>query len=215
MKKIVGLTCLLILLAACQSALGPAETALPASTNTVFVPTQSALPATTTATQKPTPAATSTPEPSLNPQQWQEWPVIPQKISPKTLAIYQKGQELGENPQAFSKIGDCESTPAWFMGAFDGNPSDYSLGPYTELAAVIQAFHGSFGRTSLASGRGFSSVNALTALWADQKVCEKNETPLACEVRLNRPSFALIMLGTNDIYHQDVFEKTCGRSWIS
>ncbi len=93
------------------------------------------------------------------------------------------------------------------MGPFDGKPADYSLGTFTNLQPVIQAFHGSYGRTSLAAGRGFSAANALTSLWADRKTCLANETPLACEVRVNRPSFALVMLGTNDVYHQDTFEK--------
>jgi len=160
-------------------------------------------------TQLPTTGvtATATADTRPAPQDWQEWPVVPEKISQRTLGIYQKGQELGNNPQAFSKIGDCESTPTWFMGAFDGKPEDYSLGTYTYLQAVIEYFHGSYGRTSLAAGRGFTSANALASLWADRKVCEANETPLACEVRVNRPAFALIMLGTNDVYHQDVFEK--------
>jgi len=198
---------LFVLLTACQKAEKPAGTPLPTNTERVipFTPTPPPSP-TASPTEAPTLVASSTSDTRLPPERWEEWPVIPEKISPSTIAIYQKGQELGNNPRAFSKIGDCESTPTWFMGPFDGKPSDYSLGAYTNLQSVIEAFQGSYGRTSLAAGRGFSSANALTALWADRKVCEANETPLACEVRLNRPSFALIMLGTNDVYHQDTFE---------
>ncbi len=132
--------------------------------------------------------------------------MVPETVSAKARGIYEKGVALGNNPHAFSKIGDCESTPTWFMGPFDGKSTDYSLGQYTSLEAVISAFHGSYGRTSLAAGRGFTTANALASLWADRTACEANETPLACEVRVNRPVFAFVMLGTNDVYHQDTFE---------
>ncbi|PJH76269.1 MAG: hypothetical protein CO064_02140, partial [Anaerolineae bacterium CG_4_9_14_0_8_um_filter_58_9] len=31
--------------------------------------------------------------------------------------------------------------------------------------------------------------------------------PLACEVRIQRPAFALVMLGTNDVNRQATFDK--------
>lgn len=133
-------------------------------------------------------------------------PVAPSEVSNQTRAIYQHGQELGNNPNAFSKIGDCDSTPTWFLGDFDLGPRYYSLGTYDYLLPVINAFQGSFGRTSIAVQRGFNTASVLTTLWSDPKQCGKNETPLACEVRLQRPSFAFITLGTNDIYRQDKFE---------
>jgi len=131
---------------------------------------------------------------------------VPENVSSLVIEIYRRGQEVGNSPSAFSKIGDCEATPSWFLGAFDGSPGEYSLGSYPDLQAVISQFQGSFARTSLASGRGFTAANALAPLWADQSQCEANETPLACEVRLHRPSFAFVMLGTNDVYHQETFD---------
>ena len=205
MKRLV-LLLFLLGLSACQNANQPAATPTPVDTPVPSTPTAAASP-TVLPSATPTVPASSTQDTRLPPERWQEWPVIPDQISPRTVAIYQAGLSLGNDPHAFSKIGDCESTPTWFMGPFDGKPTDYSLGAYTYLQPVIVAFHGSFGRTSLAAGRGFSAANALAALWADRKVCEPTETPLACEVRLQRPSFALIMLGTNDVYHQDTFEK--------
>jgi hypothetical protein len=197
---------LFALLAACEAVPKPSETPVPsaAAVMTSLTPTSSP---TIVPTETQAPPASSTADTRLPPERWQEWPVIPERVSARTSAIYQRGQELGNNPAAFSKIGDCESTPTWFLGAFDGKPSDYSLGKYADLQAVIEAFHGSYGRTSLAAGRGFSSANALASLWADRTACEANETPLACELRVNRPAFALIMLGTNDVYHQDTFES--------
>jgi hypothetical protein len=196
----------LLILAGCTRPLP--ETATVAATPSIEVTVPQA---TETYPEVPSPSATlaasPTPDNRMAAEEWQEWPVIPAEVSARTTAIYNQGQKLGNNPNAFSKIGDCESTPSWFLGAFDGKTEEYSLGQYSYLQKVIEAFHGSFGRTSLAAGKGFSSANTLTAIWADPKACEKGESPLACEVRVNRPSFALVMLGTNDVYHQDVFER--------
>ncbi len=195
--------CFLIsLLAACSNL--PVENAAPLAPSPTSTSVTTTLPP-PTVTSTPLPA-TSTPDPRLPPEDWQEWPVVPETVSARVMEIYQQGLELGNNSQAYSKIGDCESTPAWFLGAFDGKPEEYSLGEYAYLQEVIDYFHGSHGRTSLAAGRGYSTANVLSPLWADRTFCGTNETPLACEIRLHRPSFALVTLGSNDIYHQDAFE---------
>lgn len=132
-------------------------------------------------------------------------PVIP-VIGKAPRQIYQRGLELGNRPEAFSKIGDCGSTPSWFLGDFDRGPKYYRLGPYTDLQAVIDTYQGSFSRTSLAAKSGFNASSVFAPLWADRNKCQANESPLACEYRTNRPSLALIMLGTNDVWHLDTFE---------
>ena len=38
----------------------------------------------------------------------------------------------------------------------------------------------------------------MNPLWADHSACQPDESSLACEVRIWRPSLALVMLGTND-----------------
>jgi hypothetical protein len=136
--------------------------------------------------------------------------VVP-AVSPRVREIYQRGLELGNNPRAFSKVGDCGSTPAWFLGDFDRGPRYYSLGVYQSLAEVIQEFQGSFARTSLAAKSGFNASSVFAPLWANRKFCESNETPLACEYRLHRPAFAFITLGTNDRWHMDTFEAQMRR----
>lgn len=143
--------------------------------------------------------------PESDEQSWKLLPVIPE-ISPKTVSIYERGIELGNNPRAFSKIGDCGSTPAWFLGDFDRGPRFYKLGEYEELDEVIQAFQGSFSRTSLAAKSGFNASSILSPLWANPDQCLPNETPLACEYRTHRPIAAFIMLGSNDVYHPKEFE---------
>jgi len=147
----------------------------------------------------------SSPPRTLEGDEWQSLPVIPE-VSARAREIYRRGLELGRNPHAFSKVGDCGSTPAWFLGDFDRGPRFYDLGEYTGLEEVIAYFQGSFGRTSLAAKAGFSTSSLLAPLWADRSQCEANETPLACEYRLHNPAFALITLGTNDVWHADSFE---------
>lgn len=187
------------------------------ATATIPVKTATLPPVTLTA---PTPQATTTiepilpasptipvtpPTPTMDPGDWVSIPVIP-VLSDRALEIYQRGIEIGNNPHAFSKVGDCGSTPAWFLGDFDRGPKYYRLGEYQYLEPAIEFFAGSFERTSLAAKSGFNASSVLTTLWANRSYCNSNETPLACEYRLHKPIMALIMLGTNDIYHQDTFE---------
>ena len=101
-------------------------------------------------TPSTTPAPTATSRPKRPPQYWSTLPIVPE-ISDTTVEIFRRGLELGNNPNAFSKIGDCGSTPAWFLGDFDLGPEFFDLGDYQHLDPVIQNFQGSFGRTSLAA----------------------------------------------------------------
>jgi hypothetical protein len=144
--------------------------------------------------------------PTLGPEDWKNLPIVP-AISTTAVQIYRHGLELGENPRAFSKVGDCGSTPSWFLGDFDRGPRYYDLGSYTDLEAVIQQYQGSFGRTSLAARSGFNASSVFAPIWADRTQCTADETPLACEYRVHHPSVSLITLGTNDVWHQDTFES--------
>lgn len=120
-------------------------------------------------------------------------PVLP-TISQTARDIYQRGLALGNNPNAFSKIGDCQAVTPYFLAAFDyGN---YALGPYAGLQATIDQFSGSWARESIATNRGFNVATVFVPLWADPQRCLRNESPLACELRLNRPSFAIISMET-------------------
>ena len=177
------------------------KTEIPSPTVTEALPTKTGL---VEPSSTPTPTGTSTRTP-LPPDGWMSLPAIP-SISNTARMIYQRGLELGNNPNAFSKIGDCGSTPTWFLGDFDAGPEYYRLGDYQYLADVILQFQGSFGRMSIASRPGFSSSSALSQLWADPKKCQSGETPLTCEYRINHPIMAFIMLGSNDLWHQETFE---------
>ncbi len=138
---------------------------------------------------------------------WKGLPVIPQ-VSKNVKSIYQRGLELNNNPNAYSKIGDCGSTPAWFLGDFDRGPEYYNLGEYTNLLEVIQEFNGSHERVSLGARAGFNAPSLFVSLWSDIEHCQPDEGPLECEYRVNRPVMAFIMLGANDIWHPDEFEPS-------
>jgi hypothetical protein len=181
-------------------------TALPSAT---LKPTQTPLPATAvpsaTSTAAPTQTVPPAPTATNAPGWWHDLPVVP-TLSERARQIYQAGLAKGNNPRAFAKAGDCETITDWFLVDFDRGPRFYGLGPYTDLQTTIDYFQGSFSRNSVAARRGFNAAALLTPFWADSTVCKPNETPLGCEFRLMRPSFVLIMVGTNDVAHKADFE---------
>src|SRR4030043_625494 len=129
---------------------------------------------------------------ALSPTDWMSLPILPM-VSQTARQIYQRGVDLGNDPHAFSKIGDCQSIPTYFLSYFD-MPDFYDLGEYTALQQTIDWYAGSFSRTSLAAKGGFNAAAILSPLRADPKQCNPNENPIACEFRLNRPSITIISL---------------------
>lgn len=151
-------------------------------------------------------AASRTLTPGFDPTKWQNLPVLPE-LSPHARSVLRDGIALGHNPQAFSKIGDCESQTTWFLGDFDLDEQYYSLGQYEEeLAPVIAYYRGSFNRLSMAAKPGFTAASLLSPIWADREVCQKGESPLECEYRQHRPIMAFILIGTNDASNPKTFE---------
>jgi hypothetical protein len=138
---------------------------------------------------------TPTPDTRLAPEQWQEWPVLP-VLSARARALYQAGLQQGNNPRAFSKIGDCQNINSHFLAAFD-DPQLYKLGgKFENLLPAIQQFSGMFKRESAAVRNGFNVAAVLSPIQADPAVCKSGETPVTCELRLNRPAFVLISMET-------------------
>ncbi len=122
-------------------------------------------------------------------------PVLP-TVSLRARAIYKLGLSLGNNPRAFSKIGDCNSVAPFFLAPFD--KGQYSLGStYAYLQTTIDNFAGSFNRDGAAAHIGLNVDSIVDPDWADPRLCQDGETPLACEVRIQKPSIAFVSLGTN------------------
>jgi hypothetical protein len=122
-------------------------------------------------------------------------------VSARAREIYQKGLTLGNDPHAFAKVGDCNSTTPHFLAAFDA-PADYRLGTqYAYLQETITQFAASFARESQAVHIGYTAYDLGQPEWANPNFCSAGETPLQCEYRLQRPSIAIVALGTNDYGH--------------
>jgi hypothetical protein len=149
---------------------------------------------------------TASPSQTLSCDDWQSWPVIP-SVSNTARDLYQRGEAGGNNPRAFSKIGDGEISTEWFFTAFDLGEDYYDLGPYQNLRSVIEHFAGSFGRIGMAARRGFNTDRILDPTLSDSTNCESSESPLACELRLHQPAFAILSLGTNQVWQPEEFEK--------
>jgi LysM repeat protein len=128
---------------------------------------------------------------------------------PGLREIYLRGQALGNNPRAFSKIGDCNSEAPFFLAKFDEGL--YELGPYAYLQPLLDHFAGSFARQSLAVWTGNHAWAVFDPTWANPAFCESGEMPIECEFRLNRPSVILVRLGTNEVGTPRLFEDNLRR----
>jgi hypothetical protein len=135
------------------------------------------------------------PKPHLAPGEWMELPIVP-TVTTTARRIYQQGLRHGNDPHAFSKVGDCQNVPSLFLGVFD-DPGAYRLRPEDlDLQATIDWYSGSFSRDSLAVRGGFNAASVLSPVWADVDACERDENPLECELRLHKPSVVIINLET-------------------
>jgi len=124
------------------------------------------------------------------------------------LEIYARGQAMGRNPRAFSKLGDSTIENPHFLTRFDNwKGFDYNLGEYAYLQGVIDYYAGSFIRQGAAVRRGMHSWTVFDTQWADKAQCQPAEPPLTCEFRIHNPSILLIRLGANDVGVPQAFEN--------
>jgi len=143
-------------------------------------------------------SSTSTPQFSNSPiLNWKDMPIIPTNIDPSLQKIYERGLSLGNDPHAFSLFGDCQARPAEFFGVFETDESLYqSLSP--DLQETVDNFRGSFNRESPTAQDGTTPGALLWIQWHQGKYdCTFAETPVECELRIHRPSFVIIQIGTH------------------
>lgn len=103
---------------------------------------------------------------------------------------------MGNDPNRFSVIGDCQNVSSYFLAVFE-KPGEFSLGEeYADLQPTIDYYQGSFSRTSLAVKGGFNVAAILSPLRADPSSCNQNESPLDCELRVWKPSVVFVSMET-------------------
>jgi hypothetical protein len=123
--------------------------------------------------------------------------VIPETIDASLQKVYERGLALGNNPYAFSIFGDCQSRPIDFFGVFETDVAVIeNLSP--ELREVVDHFGGSFSRESPTAQDGTTPGSLLWTQWhRGEYGCTFAETPVQCELRVHRPSFVIIQVGTH------------------
>jgi hypothetical protein len=147
-------------------------------------------------------APTTTPRllfdtPSSNPSAWKDLPVIPAEIDPSLSNVYERGLRLGNDPHAFSIFGDCQTRPVEFFGVFETDPQVFESLPL-DLQETVDYFEGSFTRESSTSQDGTTPGSLLWTQWHRGRFgCTFAETPVECELRVHRPSFVIIQIGTH------------------
>jgi hypothetical protein len=144
-----------------------------------------------------TPTATFLPNVTpLDPEAWKSLPIIPE-VDESVRDIYEYGQSLGNDPHAFSIFGDCQTRPDEFFGVFETDAELVeSLSP--ELREFVDHFQGSFNRESSTTQDGTTPGSLLWIQWhRGDYGCTFAETPVECELRIHRPSFVIIQVGTH------------------
>ncbi len=114
--------------------------------------------------------------------------------------IYNRGQQMGDNPNMLIKIGESNMAGTVFLCPF--NYGKYDLGPYKDdLQGVVDRFNSthSLCHYDFTARSGFAAANLLDPQWAVEPDCQKGETPLQCGYRIYHPSYALIYLGVGDM----------------
>jgi hypothetical protein len=134
---------------------------------------------------------TPTPDTRTPPDQWQNWPTVPE-VTNRAREIYASGKLLGVNPRAFSKIGDCHNVSEAFLGIYDKQGRYFLRSDELEWQQTIDNFSGYFDRDGASFGQGLNVAAALSPLHADPDLCGPSEGPLQCELRTVKPSFAFV-----------------------
>jgi len=197
-QKTLFLLLILTLLAACSNGqaapqdVPPQPTEAPLQSQPTTASEQQAVDSPTATLVIPT----STPKPPLEKDAWMNWPAVPTGVSDSMHDVYRLGLDLGNDPTHFSIIGDCQNVSSYFLSTFE-NPDDFSLGDeYEYLQSTIDYYQGSYSRVSVAVKGGFNAAAVISPLRADPEVCNANESPLDCELRIWRPSVVLVSMET-------------------
>lgn len=177
------------------------------------MPTNTAVPtATPIPTASPTPSVTPTASPlptRVNGLTIDQFIVMPSQVRSHVQAIYLRGQALGRDAHAFSRLGASTVATTLFLTRFDSGR--YNLGDYDYLQPAIDHFAGSYGRLGVAVRRGLTAWAVFSPSWASKESCQPDEDVLSCEIRLHNPGLILVVMGTNDTGPAADFEANMRR----
>jgi hypothetical protein len=149
------------------------------------------------------------------------YPIVPALrgyVASRVQFLVRRGKRLGNRTDVFSKIGDSITNWPFFLTPIGSGSLD--LGGYSDLQNVVAVYSqegtrvgNSFSNVSLGAGNSWTSDDLLDPGKADPGTCASGETPVACELRVTKPSVALVMIGTNDLVSGDVnhFSKNLNR----
>jgi cobalamin biosynthesis Mg chelatase CobN len=216
-RNLISLSLLLVtVLSACNM---PSQTEA-APENPVTQPSEQAvtedLPTTEPTAEEIVVTPTNTVEPTpvvRDPSTWKEWPIFPEYMPESMQEVYEYGLANGNDPHAFSILGDCHSLPEVFLGVYDTEPANVqSLDE--NLQETVAQFQGSFDRYSPTVVLGSTEGALLWIEWNENEegYCLDNELPIDCEIRYHKPTIAFIRLGThwetrNEEYLRILIEK--------
>lgn len=152
--------------------------------------------------------------PECSASEWEELPVAPvlgPVVAGHVAKIAERGELVGNRPGVFAKIGDSiTASPSFLQALACRSPQ---LGEWSELRTTVEFFgrtpvppgseeaacpvSNSYSRVGVAAVPGWRAVDALSRLEASPECVDL--PAVSCELRLTRPSVALIMFGTNDL----------------
>jgi hypothetical protein len=164
---------------------------IPSETSTAALPSLTAT-KNSMATQTLTPTADT----RLEPYYWREWVVTPELSSRAQAIIMTAIGNPALDLHTFSKVGDCQMTSGTFLGGFANGKYAIPDGHYETVRWFSESMLAD--SVTAANGLGINSVlSPLFGLPAGHMQCNKDETPIDCELRTKRPAFVLIGMGTN------------------
>jgi hypothetical protein len=134
-------------------------------------------------------------------------PIAP-RIDELMVEVFEYGQSLGNQANGVTKVGDSLLISPQILNVI--GRADNQLGAYDFLATTIDFYAQGMTPTSIANSIGMSTFTVLDPMWAPAGTCQPNETPLACEFRVRRPSVAFVLFGPNDLRASD--SETFGRN---
>ena len=151
----------------------------------------------------------SSAQPGFNVMDYPVVPQIPQPMAASLQQIYNSGiTNFGNQPRAFSKVGDNAMDSPNFLAPFTGGT--YELGGFGSLQATVDFYNGgsvrasdpaitAFNVDSIAAGADFG-IDALASPPSEPECPGIGaSTRLACEFQLTKPAVALISFSATNV----------------